>query len=159
MGSSGWSNDNLEEVVAPASMPFLPGNNVIGMGTALPQEMKDAGFTAGIVFYSAGYKSTSTTPKVKFWYLAINDDSAGLTSGIVLGAGLVTNPHVSEVATTVDVFQFGISLDPSSPPNPGMFFSMQNVLENTIAVISEDENNDGTGTWFDNDGTDIFDIP
>jgi len=98
----GWTNTDKDELTAPSSTPFVPGNNVIGFGTQLPPELIAAGFTSAIVSYSTDWDPTSTVPKVKFRFIA---PAGGST---IIGIGWCANPSVSQVATIAADFSAGL---------------------------------------------------
>jgi hypothetical protein len=131
------------ELIIPAGVPFLPGNDVIGLGTELPPEL--AAFnpvaggptvTAAMVFYTSAYNPAATTPQTKYFFIAI----AGAPNGeaaITLGAAIVANPSVSQTAVitsgfVLDVFDGDIEYTYASADN------------NAIAVIADDAMDNGT---------------
>lgn len=95
--SGGWSNTAVDEIILPNNTPFLPGNNVTGIGTQIPVELSAAGFTNAIVFYASDWNPTATTQSIKFRFIAAN------ASGLQFGFGYCANPSISQTATVVTV--------------------------------------------------------
>jgi len=101
--------DALQELIAPAGVPFTEGFDVIGFGTALPPELASYypfgvggnPIRAAIIFYNSAWDPTSTTPLIKFHFIAPSSDPALKVAALILGMGICNNPSVSTVATCV----------------------------------------------------------
>lgn len=91
----GWTNDAITELIAPNTVTFAPGNNVVGFGATLPSELTAAGFVDAIVFYSTEWNAANVTPTIKFRFIATS------SSGMSIGYGICSNPSVSQTATVV----------------------------------------------------------
>lgn len=159
MGSGAWSNDQQDEIWAPNTVPFSPGNNVVGIGQSLPAEMLAKGYSSALLFYTAGYSDTATTPKVKYWFIAVNDVFSQLDSALTIGYGYVANPSVNTTAVVKDHYQFGCSFDPSSPPSPGNYFTFLNVNVNSVIIGSETTAHAGEIDTQTNTGTTTGTLP
>lgn len=104
----GWTNNETTEIVAPTGTPFLPGFDVIGMGTELPPELASYApfgtttIQAAIVFYNSAFDATSTTPSVKFHFIAPASSPAGggldSIGSLCIGMGICNNPSLSTIA-------------------------------------------------------------
>lgn len=102
----GWTNDQATEITAPSNVPFQPGNDVIGMGTALPPELITYGVTAALVFYNSAWSPSATTPSVKFMW--IGGIAATGFGQISIGMGICQNPSVSQTAVITSGFTLGM---------------------------------------------------
>jgi len=99
-----FTNNLITELIIPSGTPFAPGNDVIGIGTELPNELVTSNIKAAIVWYFSNWNPAATTPQVKFMYIgtAIIPGEAG----IAMGFGVVANASVSQVATLMHGFNF-----------------------------------------------------
>jgi len=156
--------DATTELVIPAGVPFQPGFDVIGIGTALPPEL--AAYVpipggdpvkAAIVFYSSAYDPTLATPQVKFFWMGIG--SAGTAgSSLSLGTGIVKNASLSQVA----IVNSGYSVVPSNngAGNIAMLYVSVNHNDNNIGEIGErNTTGDGQLVVLNNAGTVAGTVP
>ncbi|MGH7743504.1 MAG: hypothetical protein ACREQ5_01600 [Candidatus Dormibacteria bacterium] len=81
-------------IVAPNSIPFVAGNNVLGIGTTLPAELVAAGYVNAVLFYSSSWNPLNTTATIKYRFI-----STDTTGNLVAGYGICANPSVSQVPT------------------------------------------------------------
>lgn len=137
----GWTNDQVNEIVAPASTPFLPGNDVIGFGTALPPELAAyAPFSGGahiqtaIVFYNSAFNPTSTAPQIKFHFMgpAVDPVNGGV---LCIGMGICNNPSLSTVAVCIAGQLIGANNAFSGHMTSS--YQFRNHLDNEIIVLEE----------------------
>lgn len=133
--------DATTELVIPAGTPFLPGFDVIGIGTALPDELANyspipGGETvkAAIVFYSSAYDSNATVAQVKYYWMGIGSDDANNGSSLCIGIAIVPNASVSEVAVVTS----GFALVPFAAGNVmQVSYNAVNHNDNTIVLFGE----------------------
>src|SRR6476620_8868731 len=85
----------VTQISIPNNVPFAPGYDVIGIGSALPQAMIDAGYVAAIVFYSGAWNPTATQALIKYQFIA---DKDGV---IYFGYGFVENASVTQSESIV----------------------------------------------------------
>jgi hypothetical protein len=105
-----WSEQYQDEITAPATLPFVPGQNVTGFGSEVPDELVTAGYSNAIVFYDSSWDPAAATPKVKFRFIAAKAGS------FVIGYGFCVNPSVSQTAVVVA----GVELQEPADPYPGV---------------------------------------
>jgi len=131
--------DAATEIIAPAGVPFAPGNDVIGFGTAVPPLLAAAGIPAAILFYNSGYSATSTFPSVKYAFIGSFNGTSGSQSigGIVYGMGIVTNPSVSQVEVVKISNTMVMLANTTTPFNPALAFEQINFGQTaTVAVMT-----------------------
>jgi hypothetical protein len=83
----------VTELTAPNTVPFQPGQNVIGIGSQIPPELVAAGVTAAIIFYNNTWNTSLTVPTTKFQFIA------SIGGSIVSGVGYSNNPSTTPTAT------------------------------------------------------------
>lgn len=158
----GWTNDQTNEIVIPAGTPFLPGNNVIGIGTQLPAELIAYGVQAAIVFYSTDWDPNATVPTIKFGWIGIGPNIellnpvAILGTAISMGLGVCANPHASQVAKVTS----GLSLGMFSDGTGELFAAFNNSQNNVTWVLSEAvSTHNATEQGFSNTGAGLWSLP
>lgn len=92
----GWTNTAATEITAPATVPFLPGFDVMGIGSELPAELQDSVVKTALVMYNSNWSPTNTVPTVKFHFLGTAEFTNG--TGFVIGMGSCQNPSVNQTA-------------------------------------------------------------
>lgn len=138
--------DLTTEIIAPANVPFLPGNDVIGFGTAVPAELAAAGIPAAILFYNSGYSPSNTFPSVKYAYISSQSavDSGISLGGIQVGIGYVANPSVDETAVVLTIGEFIMQAFTTVPFNPALEFNMINFTQTAAVSTMTHGSNPGT---------------
>jgi len=161
--------DAATEIIAPAGVPFEPGNDVIGFGTAVPPLLAAAGIPAAILFYNSGYSPTSTYPSVKYAFIgSFNGTTSGQSiGGIIYGMGIVTNPSVSQT----EVIRFSNTMlmiaNTTTPFNAALAFEQINYNQTaTVVALSHGstasgpgDNQNGKVYTFNSTGTDTGNLP
>lgn len=139
----------VDEIVIPNDVPFLPGNNVIGIGTELPPELVAYGITAAMVFYFSNWNPNATVPTVKFGFIGVS--TVGNQCGIVTGFGWCAAPHTSQVANVAACET--VAMGNTIGTQLGTIVAFNNGLDDNIAGILEDPadtNRDGKIELFNN---------
>lgn len=140
----------VDEIVIPNNVPFAPGNNVIGIGTEIPPELVAVGFDAALVFYFSNWDPTSTTPLVKYAFIAPISNGTG--SAVSIGFGICNNPSVSQTPVVVT----GWSIEAGNEFTGHMTISENtfNHLATAIAEVTEgNTGGDGAIAIANNAGT------
>lgn len=122
----GWTNDQATEITAPSDVPFLPGNDVIGMGTGVPQELRDYGVDAAIVFYNSGWNPAATVPSVKFMW--IGTYVVGGLGSISFGFGIAANPSVDQTAVISNGLTLGTYVNGAVTESTLSLFNLNNTV-------------------------------
>lgn len=73
-----FDSNIVTEITAPNTVPFLPGNDIIGIGADIPSELDPYGIAAAIIFYSSSWDPAATTPKVKYYAFFTKNGSIGM---------------------------------------------------------------------------------
>lgn len=153
----GWTNTQPDELTAPSSVPFLPGNDVTGIGSQVPAELAAAGYPNAIVFYASDWNPTNTTPTVKFRFIAAH------AGNLVVGYGLCANPSVSqtaaiEAALNIGAFDATGSFMSGNWPSDRQMWVLTGVGTDAQFAISGDANPLTFGAYMDAmaDGTGFF---
>lgn len=94
----------ITEVTAPNNVPFVPGQNVTGIGAGVPPELIAAGIPNAIIFYSSDWDPNAVVPTAKFKWIA------AVGGALVSGYGYCQNPSISQVATIVSASVVGINV-------------------------------------------------
>lgn len=158
----GWTNDTTSEITAPADTPFAPGNNVIGMGTALPPELIAYGVTAALVFYSTSWNPNATVPTIKFGWVGIGPDIELLNpvqvlgTAISMGLGVCANPHANQTAVVTSGLSLGMFTDGTGE----LFAAFNNSQNNIIWTLTEATGtHNGIEDGFSNAGQVLWELP
>jgi hypothetical protein len=161
----GWTNDQQTEITAPAGTPFLPGNDVIGLGTELPPELAayipfvgGTAIQAAIIFYNSAFDPTSTLPLVKFHFMGMAGTANPTGSALLIGLGVCNNPSVSTVAKCLPGFLVGAGTQYTGHMN--MVYEFGNHNGGTLGLVGEsDTNGSGVFVAFDGSGNNIGHLP
>lgn len=146
----------VTEITVPNNVPFLPGNDIIGIGTQLPPELEAYGITAAMVFYNQAWSPVATTPRVKFMFIGTTHDVD--FGAMVFGYGYCNNPSLNQVAVVTTTYQIG--MDGTTVPGRAMSYTLVfNSLDNKIVETSEDTLRNSQIIGYDNDGAQNFIIP
>lgn len=155
----GWTNTQPDELTAPGSVPFLPGNNVTGIGNQVPAELSAAGYPNAIVFYASDWNPAATTPTVKFRFIAAH----GSDETLVAGYGICMNPSVSQTATVEAALAIGAmdvtgSFMSGNWPSDRQMWVLAGVGTDAQFAVSGDANPLSFGAYLDAmaDGTGFF---
>lgn len=70
----------VTEITAPNTVPFQPGNDIIGFGGDIPSELLAVGIDAAIVCYTTDWDETATTPRIKYYAIASNNGVLGIVA-------------------------------------------------------------------------------
>lgn len=160
-----FTNNLTTEIIVPSGTPFLPGNNVIGIGIELPPELAayepyGSGSTveAALIFYSSVWDPTATTPRVKYQWLGVVTDPAANGAFISIGTAVCNNPSVSQVATVFSVVDFGT--ENVFTGHASTTINIQNRLDGSVVTMGEyNSQGDGGVATYDHNGTQTDFIP
>jgi hypothetical protein len=130
----GWSNQNVDELTAPSTVPFAPGQNVTGLGSQVPSELVAAGITNALVFYSSDWNPSATVPKTKYRYVC------AVGGSLVFGMGYCTNPSVSQVATLVTTHSEGLTVQGGLPEADFEVFNVNGNSAFQFSAVASDTN-------------------
>lgn len=140
------------ELIVPAGVPFAPGFDVIGIGTELPIELTGAGISTAIVFYNSLWNPNSTTPLVKFMFIASSFAPGAQGGGIAIGFGICNNPSASTFANIVSGLE--IVAANAYPGHMSVQSSVFNHNDNQIITMGEgNATGDGLIATVNNNGT------
>jgi hypothetical protein len=136
-----FQNQAVTEITVPNNVPFGPGNDVIGIGTALPPELAAYApipggnfVTAAIIFYTAGYNPAGTLPQVKYYWIGVGSAS-GSNSSLNFGFAIVNNASVSQTAIVLSGFSLlGVN---NFAGHITINYLFDNHNDNTIGVVGE----------------------
>lgn len=73
-----FDSDIVNEITAPNTVPFEPGNDVIGIGSDIPSELDPFGIAAAMIFYSSSWDPAATTPKIKYFAFFTKNGAIGM---------------------------------------------------------------------------------
>jgi hypothetical protein len=90
-----FADQVVTEITVPSNVPFLPGNDVIGIGTEIPAELMGEDIEAAIIFYTDDWDTSATTPKVKFFFIGVR------AKLLVSGYAYSNNPSTTPTGTVV----------------------------------------------------------
>lgn len=135
------------EIVIPSSVPFLPGNDVIGIGFEVPPELAAVGINAAMIFYNSAWSPASTLPRVKYSFIgqAVTPDP-DYSVGVITGFGWQVNPSTNTPVIVVAALITGMA----APTSSGYTFletaiGVQNHNANDVFAIGEDGTTSGNG--------------
>lgn len=135
------------EIVIPSSVPFAPGNDVIGIGFQVPAELQAAGINAAMIFYNSAYSPTSTLPRVVYSFIgqAVTPDP-DYSVGVITGFTWQTDPAANSPLIVVATLITGMG----APSGSGYTFlecvvGGQNHNQDDIWGFSEDGTSNGNG--------------
>lgn len=132
--------DNIvTEITVPNTVPFLPGNDVIGIGTDIPAELAATNIKNALIFYNSGWNPASTFPEIKFFFIAGAWKGGPLPgtpkqTGMAIGYGIVPNPSVNQTAVIVEMFDFSAVVN-GAVPNVQNAAQLFNVGNHTIVQM------------------------
>jgi hypothetical protein len=143
--------DVITELVIPNNVPFLPGNDVIGIGTGIPAELaayrvnpNSPYVQAAMVFYTSAYDPTKTTPQIKYYWIGIVTVEAYASfvpgSYLCLGTCMVTNATVSQVGIITTGFSVGggpNNLEGTANPLGALSYFFTNHADNSTLEFGE----------------------
>lgn len=90
-----FSDQVITEITVPNNVPFLPGFDVIGIGTEIPVELTAYGIDAAIIFYTDTWSTAVTIPTVKFFFIGVRGNA------LVSGYAYSNDPSTIPVATVI----------------------------------------------------------
>jgi hypothetical protein len=142
----------ITEITAPNTVPFQPGQNVIGFGSQVPPELQAAGITAAIVFYNSLWNTVSTTPLIKFHFIA------SFQGNIQVGHGYSLNPSTTPTATVVTHTVFTEFIGSGRVNNLLNMYNVNGATPQTRIIAAGEESNSGSGssilqTFYNNGAT------
>lgn len=141
----------ITEVTAPNNVPFVPGQNVTGLGSGVPPELLAVGIPNAIIFYSNDWNPANTVPTAKFKWIA------AVGGALVIGYGYCQNPSVSQVATIVYEATFGIN-DVGTIASPIIQFQYDNSFAMAYWEQSFDAAKEGFHAFLNRSGQVLYQI-
>jgi hypothetical protein len=140
-----FNSNVVTEIVVPSNVPFLPGNNVLGIGTQVPPELVAENILAAMIFYNDEYSPTSTLPRVVYTFIGqtVTPDP-DYSVGIYIGFTWQANPSANSPLIVVGTLTVGAAA-PTAPPYTILesITNMQNHNGNYIMTLGEDATADG----------------
>lgn len=133
-----FDSNIVTEITAPNTVPFLPGNNIVGIGADIPPELSAAGLDAAIVFYSTDWDTSVSTPRIKYWAIS---SSGGTLTFVVCGS---SNP-----STTPATLSGGFAMAGRNTTLLNTIFKVVNTTLDEVLNIRPMATGSGTGAVID----------